>query len=152
MPQFLFTLSEPRVLVLAVLCASITVYLISLKEKTQDLLFLIGAFSCWTVHFLLMSCQESLSVPGSFMVGELCIGLAGLVLFVGFAYYFRGSRYPNEFRLGLALATALVAACTFILVRQILIGATGIARIHAGPQPLYQRIYRAACKTFRFEM
>src|SRR3954453_737238 len=136
MPQLLFTLSEPRVLVLAVLCASITVYLISLKEKTQDLLFLIGAFSCWTVHFLLMSCQESLSVPGSFRVGELCIGLAGLVLFVGFAYHFRGTRYPNEFRLGFALATALVLACSFVLVRQILTGVPPSRSIGSGASVL----------------
>ena len=35
---------------------------------------------------------------------------------------------------------------------QILIGTTGLARIHAGSQPLYQRLYRTACRTFRFEM
>jgi len=34
----------------------------------------------------------------------------------------------------------------------ILIGTTGSARIHAGSQPLYHRLYRAACRTFRFEM
>ncbi|MFL6452098.1 MAG: adenylate/guanylate cyclase domain-containing protein [Bryobacteraceae bacterium] len=108
---------------MAVLCASITVYLISLKQKTKDLRFLIGAFSCWTLHFLFSICDESLStVHGSLTVCELCIGLVGLVLFVGFAYNFRGSRYPNEFRLGFALATALVAACSFVLVRQILLG------------------------------
>jgi putative peptide zinc metalloprotease protein len=35
---------------------------------------------------------------------------------------------------------------------RIAIGATGLAKIHAGYQPLYQRLYRAACRTFRFEM
>src|SRR4051794_24844541 len=123
MPQILFTLSEPRVLVLAVLCASITVYLSSLKKKTHDLLFLIGAFSCWTLHFLFSICDESLAtVPSSLIVCEICSALAGLVLFVGFAYHFRGTRYPNEFRLGLSLATVVVTACSFILVRQILAG------------------------------
>src|SRR5262249_52817397 len=34
----------------------------------------------------------------------------------------------------------------------ILIGTTGLARIHAGSQPLYLRLYRAACRAFRFEM
>src|SRR5947209_10948476 len=137
MPQILFTLSEPRVLVLAVLCASITVYLISLKKKTQDLLYLIGAFSFWTLHFLSTICDESLAtVPGSLTVWELCIGLAGLVLFVGFAYNFRGSRYPNEFRLGFALATALVSACSFILVRQILMGVPPNRSIASGASVL----------------
>jgi putative peptide zinc metalloprotease protein len=31
-------------------------------------------------------------------------------------------------------------------------GATGLARIHAGYQPLYQRLWRAACRTFHFQM
>jgi putative peptide zinc metalloprotease protein len=35
---------------------------------------------------------------------------------------------------------------------QIAIGATGLAKIHAGYQPLYARLWRAACRTFRFEM
>jgi putative peptide zinc metalloprotease protein len=35
---------------------------------------------------------------------------------------------------------------------QIVVGATGIARIHAGYQPLWQRLWRAACRTFHFEM
>jgi putative peptide zinc metalloprotease protein len=35
---------------------------------------------------------------------------------------------------------------------RIAIGATGLAKIHAGYQPLYQRLWRAACRTFRFEM
>jgi putative peptide zinc metalloprotease protein len=35
---------------------------------------------------------------------------------------------------------------------QIAIGATGLARIRAGYQPLWQRLWRAACRTFRFEM
>jgi hypothetical protein len=35
---------------------------------------------------------------------------------------------------------------------RIAIGATGLAKIHAGYQPLYQRLWRAACRTFRFEL
>jgi putative peptide zinc metalloprotease protein len=35
---------------------------------------------------------------------------------------------------------------------RIVVGATGLAKIHAGYQPLYQRLWRAACRTFRFEM
>jgi putative peptide zinc metalloprotease protein len=35
---------------------------------------------------------------------------------------------------------------------RIAIGATGLAKIHAGHQPLYQRLWRAVCRTFRFEM
>jgi putative peptide zinc metalloprotease protein len=35
---------------------------------------------------------------------------------------------------------------------RIIAGATGLARIHAGYQPLYQRLWRAACRTFRFQM
>jgi putative peptide zinc metalloprotease protein len=31
-------------------------------------------------------------------------------------------------------------------------GATGLARIHAGYQPLCQRLWRAACRTFHFQM
>jgi putative peptide zinc metalloprotease protein len=34
----------------------------------------------------------------------------------------------------------------------IAVGATGLAKIHAGYQPLYQRLWRAACRTFRFEL
>ena len=36
--------------------------------------------------------------------------------------------------------------------QRIAIGATGLAKIHAGYQPLYARLWRAACRTFRFEM
>ncbi len=35
---------------------------------------------------------------------------------------------------------------------RIVVGATGRARIHAGYQPLWQRLWRSACRTFRFEM
>ena len=35
---------------------------------------------------------------------------------------------------------------------RIAIGATGLAKIHAGYQPLCQRLWRTACRTFRFEM
>src|SRR5690349_3188412 len=121
MPQILFSMAEPRVLVLAVLCASITAYFVSLRGKTLDLRFLIGAFSCWTVHFLLSVCRESFyPPPGAILVAEMCIGLVGLVLFVGFAYNFRGTRYPREFRFGLISATAMVAGCSFVLVDQIM--------------------------------
>jgi putative peptide zinc metalloprotease protein len=34
----------------------------------------------------------------------------------------------------------------------ILVGTTGVARIHAGWQSLGRRLWRAACRTFRFEM
>lgn len=35
---------------------------------------------------------------------------------------------------------------------QVIVGATGVARIHAGYQPVWQRLWRAACRTFHFEM
>jgi putative peptide zinc metalloprotease protein len=35
---------------------------------------------------------------------------------------------------------------------QIVVGATGLARIHAGYQPIWQRLWRVGCRTFRFEM
>lgn len=35
---------------------------------------------------------------------------------------------------------------------EIIAGATGLARVHAGYQPIYQRLWRAACRTFRFRM
>ena len=34
----------------------------------------------------------------------------------------------------------------------IVAGTTGWARVHAGSQPLWQRLWRSACRTFRFEM
>lgn len=121
MPSILFSLAEPRVLVLAVLCASVTAYFFSLPNKTRDLRFLIGAFSCWTVHFLISVCRESFyPLPVTFLLAEMCVGLTGLVLFVGFAYNFRGTRYPREFRVGFISAIALVSACLFALLQQIL--------------------------------
>ncbi len=120
MPQILFSLAEPRVLVLAVLCASVTAYFVSLHGKTRDVLFLIGAFSCWTLHFLLSVCRESFyPLPGVILLAEMCFGLAGLVLFVGFAYNFRGTLYPRELRVGLIFATAIVAGCSAVLIYQI---------------------------------
>src|SRR4051794_25012475 len=125
MPQILFSLAEPRVLVLAVLCASITAYFVSLPNKTRDLLFLIGAFSCWTMHFICYVCRESFyPVPDSFLLAEMCFGLAGLVLFVGFAYNFRGSRYPREFRVGLISAIILMSVSMSVLLAQILLNHT----------------------------
>src|SRR5881227_2488331 len=121
MPQILFSLAQPRVLVLAVLCASITAYFVSLRNKTRDLLFLIGAFSCWTMHFLCYVCRESLyPVPDTFLLAEMWFGLVGLVLFVGFAYNFRGSRSPREFRVGLTAAAVLVFGSSIVLLGQIL--------------------------------
>jgi class 3 adenylate cyclase/HAMP domain-containing protein len=121
MPQILFSLSEPRVLVLAVLCASVTAYFVSLRNKTRDLFFLIGAFSCWTAHFLLSLCRESLyPLPVVIPLLEMFVGLVGLVLFVCFAYSFRGARYVREFRFGLFAAVILVSASMSILVGQIL--------------------------------
>jgi putative peptide zinc metalloprotease protein len=35
---------------------------------------------------------------------------------------------------------------------QIVIGATGMARVHAGYQALWQRLWRTTCRTFHFEM
>jgi hypothetical protein len=35
---------------------------------------------------------------------------------------------------------------------QIIVGATGIAKIHAGYQPLALRLWRACCRTLRFEL
>lgn len=35
---------------------------------------------------------------------------------------------------------------------QIVVGATGLARIHAGYQPIWQRLWRAGCRTFHFQM
>lgn len=35
---------------------------------------------------------------------------------------------------------------------RIVVGATGLARIHAGYQPIWRRVWRAACRTFYFEM
>jgi putative peptide zinc metalloprotease protein len=35
---------------------------------------------------------------------------------------------------------------------QIIVGATGLARVHAGAQPLWQRLWRSACRTFHFDM
>src|SRR6476660_102154 len=105
MPRILFSLAEPRVLVLAVLCASVTAYFSSLHNKTRDLKFLIGAFSCWTIHFLISVSRESFyQLPVGFLLAEMCVGLAGLVLFVAFAYNFRGARYHREFRVGLISA------------------------------------------------
>ena len=121
MPQILFSLAQPRVLVLAVLCASITAYFVSLRNKTRDLLFLIGAFSCWTMHFLCYVCRESLyPVPDTFLLAEMWFGLSGLVLFVGFAYNFRGSRSLREFRIGLTAAAVLVSGSSGVLLQQIL--------------------------------
>src|SRR4051812_28586463 len=125
MPRILFSLAEPRVLVLAVLCASVTAYFFSLRNKTRDLRFLIGASSCWTVHFLISVCREALyPLPVTFLLAEMCVGLTGLVLFVGFAYNFRGTRYPREFRVGFISAATLVSACLFALVQQILTNST----------------------------
>jgi len=35
---------------------------------------------------------------------------------------------------------------------RIVIGTTGLARIHAGWQPLWQRLWRNACRTFHFQL
>jgi putative peptide zinc metalloprotease protein len=35
---------------------------------------------------------------------------------------------------------------------RIVIGTTGLARIHAGWQPLWQRLWRQACRTFHFKL
>jgi hypothetical protein len=35
---------------------------------------------------------------------------------------------------------------------RLVVGGTGLAKIHTGWQPLATRLWRAACRTFRFEM
>jgi class 3 adenylate cyclase/HAMP domain-containing protein len=121
MPQILFSSAEPRVLVLTVLCASITAYFVSLRGKTRDLRFLIGAFSCWTVHFLCYVGRESFyPVSDLFLLAEMFFGMAGLVLFVGFVYNFRERRFARELRVGLLAASILVLGSTLFLLEQVL--------------------------------
>jgi class 3 adenylate cyclase/HAMP domain-containing protein len=118
-PHLLFTLEEPRVLVLAVLCTTITIYLITLGGKSRDLRFLIAAFSCWTSHFLLADLRESFyPLPEWLAIVQMAVGLAGLVLFIGFAYSFRGDPYPRESRSVLTLASLSVFACSGFLAFQ----------------------------------
>jgi class 3 adenylate cyclase/HAMP domain-containing protein len=119
MPQIVFSVAEPRILVLAVLCASITAYFLSLPGKMRDLRFLIGAFLCWTAHFTVALIREIFyPLPAWFAVSEMCIGLAGLVLFIGFAFHFRLDVRPRSFAFGFTSACMLAAVCTGILVVQ----------------------------------
>jgi len=118
-PHLLFTLEEPRVLVLAVLCTTITIYLITLGGKSRDLRILIATFSCWTSHFLIAALRESVyPLPEWLAILQMGAGLAGLVLFIGFAYSFRGHPYPRELRSVLALASVSVLACCSFLAFQ----------------------------------
>jgi hypothetical protein len=100
-PHLFFTLAEPRVLVLAVLCSSITGYLFTLRDKSQDLQFLVASFSCWTAHFSFAVLVEAVyPLSPWFSVAQMFFGLAGLVLFVGFAYCFRGGSLPARISMG----------------------------------------------------
>ncbi|MFL6417619.1 MAG: adenylate/guanylate cyclase domain-containing protein [Bryobacteraceae bacterium] len=122
-PHLLFTLAEPRVLVLAVLCTSITAYLLTLRKKSLDLRFLIASFSCWTAHFTFAVAREAV-YPFSawFSVAEMVAGLTGLVLFIGFAYSFRGNPFPREFRSVVFVTSAGVTACCTLLIYELVSG------------------------------
>ncbi len=105
----LFSFAEPRLLVLAVLCSSITVYFLALSQKPRELWFLIGAFSSWTFYFLFAICADGASSLALwFSVVELFFGLAGVFMFVGFSYQFREDPYPREFRVTMTIAAILV--------------------------------------------
>lgn len=120
MPQVIFSVSEPRVLALAVLCCSITVYFFSLRNKTRDLRFLIGAFSCWTAYFALALCRESIfPLSEWFSIARVSAGLLGLILFIGFAYSFGGHSFERESRIALRLAVSIGGLSSAFLVFQL---------------------------------
>jgi class 3 adenylate cyclase/HAMP domain-containing protein len=62
----------------------------------------------------------------------MCVGLVGLVLFIGFAYQFRGNPYRGELRAGLIFASILVVACSCLLVLQLADGRPVIWSIGSG--------------------
>ena len=75
-----FTPDQPRMLVLAVLCLAIAGYFSQIPEKTRDLRFLIGAFSLWTVHFVIAVFRETfLPITAWSDIVEICAGFSGLV-------------------------------------------------------------------------
>ena len=121
MPHLVLSLAEPRVLVLTVLCGVITAYLLTLRDKTRDLPFLLGSFFCWTIYFLLRLCSEAIyPEPQWLRIGQIGIALSGLALFVGFSYRFLGNPYPRESRIALGLAFLVVVGSTFVLSLQVL--------------------------------
>jgi class 3 adenylate cyclase/HAMP domain-containing protein len=122
MPLYVnLTPDQPRMLVLAVLCLAIAGYFLQIRDKTRDLQFLIGAFSFWTLHFLVAVFRESfLPVSGWSDVIEISAGLSGLVLFIGFAYQFRDHPYEREFRVSFFCACVLTVLCTAVLALQLL--------------------------------
>jgi class 3 adenylate cyclase/HAMP domain-containing protein len=122
-PQVLFSLAEPRILVLVVLCTTIVVYFLTLRNKTRDLIFLIGAFCTWTVHFLLMLTREMIyPLPVWVAAAEMCVGLAGLVLFLGFACSFGEEPSAPRVRQSVVGATIITFAYTAFLAFRIMHG------------------------------
>lgn len=123
MPQIIFSLAEPPVLVLAVLCTAITIYLLTARDRTRDSRFLLSTFVCWTLYFLLSVCREALYPPIWWApIAETGIGRLGLALFVGFAYRFRGNPYPRESRIGIAIALTSVVCSSSLIILETLTG------------------------------
>ncbi len=121
--HLLFTLAEPRVLVLAVLCTSITAYLFTLRNKSLDLQFLIASFSSWTAHFAIADVREAVyPLSAWFTIAQMFFGLTGLVLFIGFAYTFRRDRLPREVRWIATVTSAAVIACCSLLAYELVTG------------------------------
>lgn len=121
MPQLIFSPEEPRVLVLAILSTTTTAYLLTVRNKTRDLRFLLAAFTCWSVYFLISVCGEAVYPKSDwYPIAAMLVGLLGLALFLGFAYHFLGEPYPTEARVGSKLAGLVVAVCCLILIVQML--------------------------------
>src|SRR3954447_24202885 len=110
MPQILFSLEQPQFLVLAVICTTITIYLLTRRDKTRDLRLLLGAFSCWNLYFLFTVTRESVVYPATAWcpIVEFAVGLLGLTLLIGFAYNFLREPYPSESRVVMAVAGTAV--------------------------------------------
>ena len=124
MPQILFSLEQPQFLVLAVICTTITIYLLTRRDKTRDLRLLLGAFSCWSLYFLFTVTRESVVYPATAWcpIVEFAVGLLGLTLLIGFAYNFLGEPYPSESRVVMAVAGTAVAGSSLILAYQMVVG------------------------------
>jgi class 3 adenylate cyclase/HAMP domain-containing protein len=124
MPQILFSLEQPRLLILAIICTTITIYLLTQRDKTRDLRLLLGAFSCWSLYFLFGATRESVVYPATAWcpIVEFTVGLLGLVLLIGFAYSFLGEPYPSESRVVMAVAGTAVAGTSLILTYQMVVG------------------------------
>src|SRR3954447_24887895 len=124
MPQILFSLEQPRLLILAIICATITIYLLTQRDKTRDLRLLCGAFSCWSLYFLFAATRESVVYPATAWcpIAEIAVGLLGLILLIGFAYSFLGEPHPSESRVVMAVAGAAVAGASLILAYQMIVG------------------------------